>query len=387
LTKIWDSDSIYYMNRRGFIAVRLPVSASVSLLLFLASCFSQGTQGAGSTSQVSSFPSVAGPFPKGDVGVKVSGNHLVDLAGKPVRLLGVDRSGAEFSCVNGTGFFDGPTDSTSIAAMLAWHIDAVRLPLNEDCWLGINGVSATYSGTNYASAIGDFVHALNAAGLVVILDLHWNAPGMQLAKGQQVMADADHSVAFWSSVASYFKSDPGVVFDLYNEPHDISWSCWQSGCTTSGGWQAAGMQSLVNAVRQAGASQPIMLGGLNWAGDLSSWLAYEPNDPDGQLIASLHVYNFAFCNSSLCWNNIVAPLSSKVPVVTGELGENDCGSSFINSYMPWADSHDISYLGWTWNTWSCTNGPALISDYNGTPTSFGQGLQAHLASLSASLAG
>ena len=34
------------------------------------------------------------------------------------------------------------------------------------------------------------------------------------------MPDLDHSPAFWTSVAATFKSDPGVVFDVFNEPYD-----------------------------------------------------------------------------------------------------------------------------------------------------------------------
>src|SRR5206468_74068 len=70
--------------------------------------------------------------------VRVSGNTLVNGAGAVIRLLGVDRSGSEYACIQGWGFFDGPSDATSIAAIAAWHTNAVRVPLNEDCWLGIN---------------------------------------------------------------------------------------------------------------------------------------------------------------------------------------------------------------------------------------------------------
>ena len=35
--------------------------------------------------------------------------HLVDGAGRTIRLLGVDRSGSEYECLTGTGVFDGPT--------------------------------------------------------------------------------------------------------------------------------------------------------------------------------------------------------------------------------------------------------------------------------------
>ena len=73
----------------------------------------------------------------------MSGNAIVDSAGRVIQLRGVNRSGAEYACAEGWGFFDGPTDDpASIAAMKSWHVNAVRLPMNEDCWLGINGVNA-----------------------------------------------------------------------------------------------------------------------------------------------------------------------------------------------------------------------------------------------------
>jgi len=48
--------------------------------------------------------------------------------------------------------------------------------------------------------------------------------------------------------------------------------------------------------------------------------------------------------------------------------------------MSWADNAGVSYLGWAWNAdFDCNSGPGLVSDYDGTPTGFGAGLQAHLA--------
>jgi hypothetical protein len=312
--------------------------------------------------------------------IGVSGNHLVNGSGAVIRLLGVNRSGTEYACIQGWGIFDGPNDATSVAAMAAWHINAVRIPLNEDCWLNINGVKPAYGGANYQSAIQSYVSLLHQYGIYAILELHWNAPGTTQATGQRVMPDADHSVTFWNSVANAFKSDSAVLFDLYNEPHDVSWSCWLNGCTTPG-WQTAGMQSLVNTVRATGATQPIMLGGLAWANDLGGWLANKPTDSANALVASFHNYNFNVCTPS-CWDSTVAVVAGRVPVVTGELGEDDCAHAYIDQYMSWAESHGISYLGWTWDTWDCSNGPALISDYNGTPTAFGIGLRDHLAALS-----
>ncbi len=321
----------------------------------------------------------------GTLSIHVSGNRLLDGAGHEVQLRGVNRSGFEFACVQGWGLMDGPTDATSIAAMKTWDINVVRVPLNEGCWLGLTSVPAKYRGAVYRQAVAGYVKRLTAAGLYVILDLHWNAPGSRSPNGQQVMADASHSPAFWKSVATTFSSNHAVIFDLYNEPHDVSWSCWKAGCTT-GGWATAGMQSLVNAVRSTGAKQPLMLGGLGYAGDLSHWLAFEPADPLHQLVASLHTYKFVKYGTTGCLTacrKLVLSVAAHVPVVTGEMGEDDCAHGFLDSYMPWADAQKprISYVGWTWNTWDCSSGPALITDYNGTPTSFGVGLRDHLQAL------
>lgn len=321
-----------------------------------------------------------------DLALHVAGNHLVNSAGTPVRLLGVNRSGTEYACAQGWGIFDGPSGPASVAAIAAWHANAVRIPLNEDCWLGINGVPAAYSGANYRNAIVSYVNEVNAAGMEAIVDLHWGAPGTQLATGQEQMPDASHAPAFWSSVAGTFARTPGVVFDLFNEPHGVSWSCWRNGCTLTNGTAVVGMQQLIDTVRAAGATQPVMAEGLNWGGDLSGWLSNEPTDPAHNLVASVHLYNFSQCNTVTCWNSTIAPVAASVPVVTGELGETDCGTGFIDSYMPWADAQGISYLAWAWDAgggWSCSSGPGLLDSYDGTPNAYGAGFQSHLAALAA----
>jgi hypothetical protein len=282
--------------------------------------------------------------------------------------------------MQGWGIIAGPTGWPAVAAMASWGINAVRIPLNEDCWLGINGVARRYGGPRYQKAIRAYVARLHAARLYVILDLHWNAPGRQRATGQQPMADLAHAPAFWSSVARTFKADPAVLFDLYNEPLGISWKCWRDGCGLPQGWTTAGMQRLVNAVRSAGARQPIIVSGLDAGNNLSSWLRFRPHDPAGQLLAGLHAYNFLGCAEVRCWNRTVAPVARRVPVVATELGEADCSGSFIRKFMTWADSVGISYLGWSWNTNGC-RAPALISAWDGSPTRYGRSLRAHLREL------
>jgi endoglucanase len=327
----------------------------------------------------------------------VSGNKIVNQNGTTIRLLGVNRSGGEFACVQGSGFWDGPMDDASVAAIASWKVNAVRVPLNEDCWLGLSNVPAAYAGAAYQQAVKAYVAILHAHGLVAILDLHWtdgvytgNSSGCASATAtcQKPMPDAPNANNFWSGVATAFKGDQATVFDLFNEPYveratgseDTGWTCWLSGGTCNGvGYQVAGMQSMVNSIRATGATNVIMLGGLAYSNDLTGWLAHEPTDSAHNLVASWHSYNFNTCSSSSCWDSQIAPVLASVPVVAGEIGENDCGSGYISTLMAWLDSHGASFLGWTWNTWDCSSGPSLISNYDGTATNYGAGFKAHLA--------
>jgi endoglucanase len=313
-------------------------------------------------------------------GLHVVDNQLVDRDGEHVRLLGVNRSGAEYACIGGHGFFAGPTDRRAVAAMAAWGINAVRVPLNEHCWLGINDAPTGYSRARYRRAVRSYVARLHTAGLYVVLDLHWNAPGDLPAGRQRPMADRDHAPAFWSSVARAFKDDHALVFDLYNEPHGISWECWRDGCMLPEGWRTAGMQTLVDAVRETGARQPIVVTGLGWGTDLSSWLEYRPDDPADQLAAGVHFYDFASCTSVACWRRTVDPVAREVPVVVTEIGERECSGAFLDRFMSWADSADVSYLAWSWNPAGCA-APALIESWDGRPTPPGERLRERLLAL------
>ncbi|MFF9089063.1 cellulose binding domain-containing protein [Streptomyces sp. NPDC014991] len=329
----------------------------------------------------------------------VFGNALVDAGGRARRLLGVNRSGGEFMCVQGYGIWDGPVDDAAVKAIADWKADAVRIPLNEECWLGLANVKPEYAGANYITAVKELAARVEAHGMTPILELHWthgqytgNSAGCSdvHATCQKPMPDMQYSPSFWASVANTFKDDRAAVFDLFNEPYPDraagsatdAWKCWRDGGTCPGiSYEVAGMQDLVDSIRATGARNVIMAGGLAYSNDLSQWTAYQPSDPAGNLAAAYHGYNFNTCSTESCWNSTLAPVAARVPLVAGEIGENTCSHGFVDQVMKWFDAHDLSYLGWTWNTWDCSSGPSLISAYDGTPTAYGAGLRDHLRAL------
>ena len=341
------------------------------------------------------------PAPVPVTGVRVDGNHLVDPQGRTLHLRGFNLSGAEYSCIEGNGFFDTPDgqppgDAVLKAMRRRWPgANAIRLPLNEQCWLGLPAVPEDYAGEPYRSAVRSFAERLNANGFVVILDLHRSAPGDGASKEQEQMPDRDHSPAFWTSMATTFRSG-AVLFDLFNEPFpyavtnsDPAWACWRSGgCTlksvnTGQDYVAAGMDELIAAIRATGSQTVVLAGGIYWAESLTGWLQNRPADPAGQLAASFHGYSFnVYCAAVSCYDRDLAPVAAQVPLIAGEVGptlridptkvDDNCprsavrGGGWARDTLDWLDEHGVGWTAWSFNPWGdCWS---LLKNWGGEPT-------------------
>jgi endoglucanase len=354
-------------------------------------------------------------------GLHASGNQIHNSAGLPVRLRGVNRPGTEYACIFNFGIFVGATDAASIQAMLNWKINAVRIPLNEDCWLDVNmaGINPAYRGANYRNAIVDYTTRLTQSGIAVILDLHWAAPGNQQATGQLPMANRDHSIAFWQSVASTFKTNTAVIFDLYNEPFPdnnqdtvAAWTCLRDGSPQAGptascpgpyydgngalvpsNYAAAGLQELLSVVRNTLATNLVLLAGVAYTGRLKDWITYKPNDPQNNLAASMHIYPpGSQCSNLACWDLEVAPIVAQYPLIAGEIGQDSCAVERINPVIDWLEGKNQHFLAWAWWAVPCAPGNptyGLITDYStGAPTAgYGQGYKDRLAAVVANAPG
>jgi hypothetical protein len=328
----------------------------------------------------------------------VQDNRIVDGTGRAVRLLGFNTAGPEYACIEGWGVFDhsGPDltrmPETMVDGMATWRgANAVRVPLNEQCWLGL-GVDPAYGGAAYQAAIADYVRSLRTRDFAVVLDLHRSAPGSGRSLVQEQMPDRDHSLDFWREVATAYAGDTGVVFDLFNEPwpfaevSDRAWRCWRDGgCRLTsengaGTYTAAGMDEIIATIRSTGARNVLAVGGIQWAERLDGWLRYRPTDPLGNLIASFHNYSFnRDCVDETCYDTVLAEVAAEVPLYAGELGpdttlaeDGPCpvealtGGGFSRRILDWLDRHGASYTPWAWNAWGdCYS---LIASGDGTPT-------------------
>ncbi|MDE2219244.1 MAG: cellulase family glycosylhydrolase, partial [Gammaproteobacteria bacterium] len=364
---------------------------------------------------------------------RVRDGRLVDARGAPLILRGVNISGLETCPIQGWAWNSERTrydpwggSHPKWSAIRAWKANAVRLPLNEASWLGSTVYDhdgrprAADPGGNYRATVIDAVNEATAAGLYVILDLHWGGPKVPVPGqagpvpqtpfegdgGQNPMADLDHSLGFWATIANTFRDNPAVLFDLYNEPYfwwlapgQDEWRVWRDGGTITQyvtgtqpyqlpyAWQSAGMQAMLNAVRGTGASNVVIASGVNWAGDLSGWLAHRPADPLRQLAAGWHAYPHRKdpsvpASGTIQYAYALGIAAAGFPVIITETGEHNApgtvGAPLMAALLPWADQHSISYFGWTWNAWKNPDN-VLIRDADGTPTDgYGRQFRDHL---------
>jgi endoglucanase len=340
--------------------------------------------------------------------IRVQGTTLVDGAGRAVQLRGVNRAAFESRCAyDATGFADGPVDQASVTAMKRWRINAVRLTLNEDCWLGVNGLPMGADAAGYRNAVRTYISLLRRNGLYVMPVVEVFGPGAQRSTQIDYLPDRSHILDFWRSFASAFKTDHGLILDPvtevaladWNDPHPDPpgrWACWLHGCTVDSVYEgaprfaAAGVQSIVDTIRQTGATQPIVLGGIDYNADLTQLLAYLPSDPARQLAASFHVYDFVQGKDvDATFREQLEPVARRLPVILGELGERNCDSgagAYTKHVLALIDGEQrkgnrVGVFEWAWNAggdWSCPTGkygeggPLLIRDYAGTPTVMGR---------------
>jgi len=273
--------------------------------------------------------------------------------------------------------------------------NAVRLPVNEQCWLGLPSIPRGYSGQNYRKAVERYISMLTSSGFAVILDLAGTAPGAEKSANQEEMPDS-HSVAFWQSAATVFRGNSLVLFDLFNEPwpdnssgDPAAWTCWRDGgCIQDSQngpnrYRAVGMQQLVDAVRGTGAHNIVVAEGIQYAETVDQWLDYRPHDPDGNLISSVHVYSFNACSNLACYEGNMQRVTESVPLLIGEFGpdltvpystelDNSCpahdvgDTDFDSALLAWARDNGVSWTAWSWNSWGdCWS---LIRDFSGRPT-------------------
>ncbi|QRV85151.1 Cellulase (glycosyl hydrolase family 5 protein) [Ceratobasidium sp. AG-Ba] len=188
------------------------------------------------------------------------------------------------------------------------------------------GLTGPFDAT-YLAGLKDIVKYVTSRGGYAVIDPH----NFMIYNGTTITSTADFS-KWWKNLASQFKSDSKVIFDIMNEPHDIPASS-----------AFALNQAAVNAIRSAGAkSQLILVEGTSWTGAWT-WVssgngdAFKAiKDPNNNIAIEMHQYldsdgsgTSPTCVSSTIASERLAAATAwlKANKLKGFLGEIGAGSN------------------------------------------------------------
>ncbi|EIN13297.1 endoglucanase [Punctularia strigosozonata HHB-11173 SS5] len=245
---------------------------------------------------------------------------------------GVNESGAEFGNANIPGVYG--TDyiwpaPSSIDYFVGLGFNTFRVPfLLERLAPPATGITGAFDPL-YLGNLTETVNYITGKGAYVLIEPH----NYMIYNGATITSTSAFQT-FWTNLASLFKSNSHVIFDLMNEPHDIP-------ATTVYSLMQAG----VNGVRAAGAtSQLILVEGTSWTGAWT-WTSSGNaaaftglTDPNNHVAIEMHQYldsdgsgSSATCVSSTIGAERLADATSWLQAnnIKGFLGEIGAGNNDV----------------------------------------------------------
>jgi aryl-phospho-beta-D-glucosidase BglC (GH1 family) len=302
----------------------------------------------------------------------VSGPLLKDAKGRTVRLQGVNVPSLEWSNAG-----DRQLPRSIEVAMKDWRANAIRLPLSQDRWFG-KAEGQTDGGEAYRNVVESAVRSVSERGGYVILDLHWSDAGAWGKRiGQHKMPDPN-SLLFWKDVSRIYANHPAVLFGIYNEPRDVSWDVWRNGgevrekddkTGSEAVYSTPGLQKLIETIREQGAKNAVVAGGLDWAYDLTGIeKGFALRDPGGNgVVYDTHIYPW-----KSDWEGKVGVVTGEYPVLVGEVGcepdpKQEDPYAWAPKVLAFIDRHRLSWTAWCFHP---SASPRLLSDWEYDPTPY-----------------
>lgn len=221
------------------------------------------------------------------------GNQLQDVNGNIVRLRGL--MPVDPSVLHGQNRFS----RRFFEEMAATGANVIRLPVHPHYWQADPDYLWRY--------LDQAVAWTGELGMYLIID--WHSIGNVKTGKAPLMPelyshDWQMTLDFWTAVAQHFHNTPHVLFEIFNEPQGIGPRQWQAAAT-----------ELVQAIRHQGASQVVIVGGVEYARDLR-WALDNPV-PDDNIAYAAHIYPL---HKAPTWTTYFGQVAEEYPVLITEWG-------------------------------------------------------------------
>lgn len=309
-----------------------------------------------------------------------AGNQIVERdGGSPVLLKGVNRSGLEYSSGSGgTLVAAGLTEVQLRHIITHWQANVIRLPFNQDWALnGCNGQSAEA----YLTAIDQVIDWAASLGAYTLLDLQWldaTTPYGYLSDGSaNFVAPLPNrkTLEMWPILASRYRDEPAVLFDLFNEPHNRLENDENPLCLIASTGEPYDSDKsevraeewlpwatkLVGVIRAVHPTSLIWVAGVDWAYDLRGVELEEPG-----IVYSAHVYPNRL---RWHWRSRFGYVGADRPLFLGEWGGGSGDLEWAERLLAFIADKSCGWTAWSW-----ADHPRLVENAqrgDHTPTLFG----------------
>jgi hypothetical protein len=250
--------------------------------------------------------------------------------------------------------------------------DLIRFQVSE---FGLDPNGPLYSPA-YVGEVESAVATARSLGLEVIVSIQAEGPA---GENTRCALPGIGTERVWAELAPVFAGDHGVMFELYNEPapgpSTTAWQLWLDGgpVIQAGQFacQAVGMQTLVDVIRGAGATNVIVVPGLAGETTLAGAPAMtDPADPSSpQLAYGIH-YPLPSGPTTL-WDAEFGRFSARAPVIITEWQENSTTNCFSDApdgtglLLAYLAAKQIGVVGFAFDLPG-----TIVADYTYAPTTF-----------------
>lgn len=243
-----------------------------------------------------------------------------------------------------------------------WNANVVRFQIMQDKLVGANGQTFSAVYMQDIRTVTDYALSL---GLQVVLNAQTEVAAGFLGN-EPLPTQATRS--FWQHIMTYYKNNPRVIFDLFNEPRQCTWKQWH-----------AAMQGLLDYVRHSGARNTVWVEGRWWG----STLAGVPLLHGTGIVYSFHHPGSPWPSQApvtrKTWNRAFGNLARRgIPVVDGEFVNYSGGYRWKNPavmvprFLRYLTAHHIGMTAWTLGLPGVLNSTPDLSSTTAEPSGCGQ---------------
>jgi endoglucanase len=272
----------------------------------------------------------------------VSG-QVVDKNGVPPQLRGMSLYWSQAKV--GRDFYN-----TSVVDWLAtdWNVKVVRAALAvEGDWSPVEKGYLSDAQGNTAR-IKTVVDAAIAKGIYVVIDWH----------DHDAIKHQAQAVSFFTEMSQLYGKQPNVIFEIFNEPLDISWSSIKSYS-----------QTVIQAIRK-NSDNLIVVGTPKWASELIP-PAKDPITGFKNVAYAFHMYASEEWHHKHYIKRADSAIAMGLPLFVSEWGltpasgNGNINMQWVEEFWSWMESRKLSSCAWSLSDASETSAALKAVTWNG----------------------